>query len=72
MCTAMKVRRQSPHVLLVKVDCKQGTALGSEGGSQLGSTLLTVASRRRKKKYFYKPQMKLQFVLTRKHRWSPL
>jgi hypothetical protein len=46
----MKVRRQCPHVLLAKVGWKQGKALGSEAGSLLGSTLLAVGSRRRKKK----------------------
>jgi hypothetical protein len=34
---ALKIHRQCPLVLLVKVGCKQGEALGSEEGKVMGS-----------------------------------
>lgn len=46
--TALKVPRECPLVLLVKVSQSQGRVLGSEEGMLMGSGLLGVRSRGKK------------------------
>ena len=59
--TALKVPRQGPLVLLIKVGRKRGKAFGNEEGSVLGSGLLGIFSKERSWAFG------LSFVLGWKH-----
>jgi hypothetical protein len=67
--TALKVDRQCPLVLLVKVGPKQGEDLGSEEGSLLVVECCEYATG---EKTLSKLHITFHSVPHRKHSWSPL